>query len=69
METKMEQTVNMLNKSIYVMLFLSALGIGYSSVKTLMHFEKENWYGSLPLLIISISIFVKNAIELRKLEK
>lgn len=59
------KTKTSLSNTIYVMLFLAALGIGYSLVKTILNIEKDNWYASLPLLIISISIFWKNSLVIR----
>lgn len=66
METKTLNSQKAKNSANYVLLFLSTLGIGYSVVKSIKMIENDHWYGSLPLLIISISIFLRNFFALRK---
>lgn len=66
METKTLNSQKAKISANYVLLFLSVLGIGYSIVKLIRMLENDNWYASLPLLIISISIFLRNFLALRK---
>ena len=67
METKTVNSQKVKNRASYVMLFLSAFGIGYSVVKYFMQLETEvKWTSILPLFIISVIVFSKNIISITK---
>lgn len=67
MEAKAINSEKVQKNASYVMLFLSAFGIGYSVMKYFLQAETEvKWTSILPLFIISVIIFSKNIISLKK---
>lgn len=65
MKPQSSTSENVKKSASYVMLFLSSLGLGYSIVKYFV-LDNPSLAITLPLFIVSISIFVKTLLPLIK---